>query len=94
MAKEKDLKVEMHQAHSDLSDEHHIRVEKVTKLREQGIEPWPEFKAVLHTAGQVLAEFKGEEETKHEYVIAGRIVALRGHGKSIFAKIQDRTGAV
>lgn len=93
MTKEKDLKVETHPAHSDVSDEHHIRVEKVTKLREQGIEPWPEFKPVLHTAAQVLEEFK-DEETEHEYVVAGRIVALRGHGKSVFAKIQDRTGAV
>lgn len=93
MTKEKELNVEdTHTINPDASEEHHIRVDKVKKLREQGIEPWPEFKEVPNTSQQVIDEFKEDSET--EYAIAGRIVALRWHGKSAFAQVQDRQGRV
>ena len=91
MTKEKDPKIEdTHTVNPDASEEHHIRVDKVKKLRDQGIEPWPEFKEVSNTSKQVLESFK--EESEDEYSVAGRVVALRWHGKSAFAKIQDRAG--
>lgn len=93
MTKEKDLNVEdTHTINPNASEEHHIRVDKVKKLRDQGIEPWPEFKEVPNTSKQVVDEFKEDSET--EYTVAGRIVALRWHGKSAFAQIQDRAGRV
>ncbi len=81
-----------HFSHEDLSNEHHVRVEKVKKLREMGIEPWPEHKAVSATTSDVLEGFKEGQEAS--YTIAGRITALRWHGKSAFAKLCDRTGFV
>src|SRR3989338_599211 len=75
------------------SQEHEIRLEKVKKLREQGIEPWPEKKEVRATARQVLDEFN-EGDAGQEYTIAGRLVAIRGHGKTVFAKLQDRSGQI
>jgi len=39
----------------------------------------------------VIDEFEREAEKK-EYQIAGRILTLREHGKTIFAHIQDRSG--
>lgn len=91
MTKEKNLNVEdTHTINPDASEEHHIRVDKVKKLRDQGIEPWPACKEVTHTSQQVFDEFKEDAET--EYTVAGRIIALRWHGKSAFAKIQDRNG--
>lgn len=93
MTKEKYLNVEdTHTVNPDASEEHHIRVDKVKKLRDQGIEPWPEFKEVSNTSKQVVDEFKEDSET--EYTVAGRIIALRWHGKSAFAKIQDRAGQI
>lgn len=91
MTKEKDSNLEdTHTINPDASEEHHIRVDKVKKLRDQGVEPWPEHKEVPNTSKQVLDEFKEDLET--EYTVAGRIIALRWHGKSAFAKIQDRHG--
>lgn len=93
MTKEKDLNVEdTHTINPDASEEHHIRVEKVKKLRDQGIEPWPECKEVPNTSKQVIDEFK--EDSEAEYTVAGRIVALRWHGKSAFAQVQDRHGRI
>lgn len=72
------------------SQEHEIRVQKAQKLRDQGIEPWPEKKDVSATAAQVLEEFKEGDEK--QYSVAGRLIAIRGHGKTAFAKLQDRSG--
>lgn len=74
------------------SAEHEVRVSKVQKMRDQGIEPWPSKKGVESTAKQVFDEFK--EGSEKEYTVAGRLVALRWHGKTSFAHIQDRTGKV
>lgn len=74
------------------SQEHEIRVKKVEELRKRGIEPWPEWKEVCCTAAVALEKFKeGDEKI---YTLAGRIVAVRGHGKTIFAVIQDRSGSI
>ena len=75
------------------TDEHHIRIEKVKKLREKGIEPWPELKLVNATAQEVLNEFK-ENEPSRLYEVAGRVLTIRKHGKSIFLTLQDRSGKV
>lgn len=77
---------------SMVSQEHYIRVEKVKKLREMGIEPWPENKAVTATTKDILEQF--QEDQEKEYSVAGRIIALRGHGKTVFGKLQDRAGSV
>ena len=78
--------------HDDVSQEHHIRVEKVNKLRAMGIEPWPAQKEVTATAEQVLGAYDGDSQ--QDYSVAGRIIALRAHGKSSFAKLQDRSGQI
>lgn len=74
------------------TEEHHVRLEKVKKLRELGIEPWPEAKEVEHSCQQVIDEF--DENTKKQYSIAGRIMTVRLHGKAAFATIQDESGTV
>ena len=79
-----------HEPH--LSQEHHIRVEKVKKLREMGIEPWPEQKPVTATSKEVVTQFSETEEK--QYAVAGRVIAMRGHGKTVFAKLQDREGSL
>lgn len=74
------------------SQEHEIRIQKVNDLRAQGIEPWPCKKEVTHTSKEVLANHKeGQEQAVN---LAGRIMAIRAHGKSAFVKIQDRAGFI
>lgn len=67
-----------------------VRVAKVERLREQGIEPWPNPREVSATCAYVNVE--GAEGT--EYAVAGRIMTKREHGKSIFAHVQDGSGRV
>ncbi|MFA6065885.1 MAG: lysine--tRNA ligase [Candidatus Babeliaceae bacterium] len=83
--------------HDDLetlhSQEHEQRVKKVDTLRNQGIEPWPHNVTITETCQQVRDEFEAGTESKN-YTIAGRILAIRSHGKSIFATVQDRSGSL
>ncbi len=75
------------------SQEHQIRLQKVEKMRAAGLQPWPESKEVTATTQQILNEFK-EDHTSPLYEIAGRIIALRKHGKTLFAHLQDRAGTL
>lgn len=73
------------------SQEHQVRLEKVKKLRELGYDPWPAPFHVDSNSAQVASEYTSDEEEKN-YQVAGRLVAIRLHGKSSFANIQDEHG--
>ena len=77
------------QPEEHVSQEYKIRVEKVKKLRDMGIEPWPSAKKVRNTCKQVINEF--DTKASRNYTLAGRVMSIREHGKTIFAHIQDRT---
>lgn len=74
----------------NLSNEYEVRVQKVQKLRDLGIEPWPDRKEVTASCKQVLEEFVDGAEPRR-YKVSGRIMAIRLHGKAGFAIIQDET---
>ena len=71
--------------------EHRIRVEKALELRKAGIEPWPDVQKITAHNAQVIAEFKDDEQERN-YTIAGRLMALRLHGKTAFGQLMDMTG--
>jgi len=75
----------------DASREYAVRLAKVEAMRAAGIEPWPLSRDVSATAENVINEFESRAEAK-EYSVAGRIMTMREHGKSIFVNIQDMTG--
>jgi lysyl-tRNA synthetase class 2 len=77
--------------HEKVSHEHKARLDKVEKMKAAGIDPWPAGKPVNVTCHQVIEEFKDEQESR-EYHLEGRVMTLRGHGKTVFAHIQDRSG--
>ena len=73
------------------------RREKLERLREQGVEPFPhEYEdrveiAAVHAAHDGLAD---GEETDDSYRVAGRIAARRGHGKAAFIDLVDSSGKI
>ncbi|MCX5894418.1 MAG: lysine--tRNA ligase [Proteobacteria bacterium] len=75
------------------------RIKKVSELREQGINPYPNNFRVLHTTSAILDQFSGKSPEEIEkcadlFTLAGRITAIRDFGKSTFAHIQDRKGRI
>lgn len=86
---EKELKIHPDTYHP--SEEHQMRIKKVEEMRAEGIDPWPQSKEVPNKAIQVIEEYTSDEEEK-EYIIAGRLMSIRWHGKTAFANIQDVSG--
>ena len=74
-----------------LSEQELVRREKLTRLRELGIEPYPAaLYPVEDTASSITAKF---EEGK-KVVLAGRLMSRRIQGKASFAEIQDSSGRI
>lgn len=74
-----------------LTEQEIIRREKLEKLKQMGINPYPaELFPVDFTAKEVIDSF----EDGKEVVMAGRIMSLRIQGKASFAELQDSTDRV
>src|SRR5438477_7244163 len=74
-------------------EQYQVRVKKVEKMQELGIDPWPASKPVDATSAQVVNEFSDEKESQN-YIIAGRVLTMRKHGKAAFATLQDVAGTL
>lgn len=74
-----------------LSEQEIIRREKLGRLRELGINPYPaNLFPVTHTSKQVKDTF---EEGK-KVIVAGRVMSTRIQGKASFASLQDSEGRI
>ncbi|XRE42655.1 Lysyl-tRNA synthetase (class II) [Tenacibaculum discolor] len=74
-----------------LSEQEVVRREKLSKLRELGINPYPADLFPLDTnSKQIKQEFKEGKKV----VIAGRLMSRRIQGKASFAELQDSEGRI
>lgn len=72
------------------SQEHQIRVDKIAKMRQAGIEPWPEVKHATASCQQVIDDFVQDALPAQVYAVVGRVVSIRLHGKAAFVHIQEQ----
>jgi len=79
---------------TELNDLIAPRLEKLRRLKEKGVNPYPYRFSFTHRLGEALEKFESiaEEEGTEVLDVCGRIVAWRDHGKSSFAHIEDGTG--
>ena len=70
------------------------RLDKLARWREAGIDPYPYRYDVTHRSDQLKADFDRLAESEDEVSASGRIMALRGFGKSTFVHIQDEAGQI
>ncbi len=74
-----------------LSEQEIVRREKLAKLRELNVNPYPaELFPVTHLSDDIKSDFKESSEV----VIAGRLMSRRIQGKASFAELQDSTGRI
>jgi len=74
-----------------LSEQELVRREKLSKLRQLGINPYPaDLFPVNHSSKDIKKNF---EEGK-KVIIAGRLMAIKLQGKASFAQIQDAEGKI
>ncbi|SUZ79741.1 uncharacterized protein METZ01_LOCUS32595 [marine metagenome] len=69
-----------------------FRLQKVKKLRESGIDPYPHNFKPSNYSNELMDEFKSYENK--DVVIAGRIMALRKMGKASFFHLEDAGGRI
>ena len=83
---------------SRLDDLTQQRLEKLERMRNRGIDPYPRSYKRTHSAEEAKELLRNNEEagkSEPEVIsIAGRIMAIRKMGKSSFADIQDGTGKI
>jgi lysyl-tRNA synthetase, class II len=81
----------------DISDVLRDRREKLERLREAGIDPFPPEFGEREDIAEVRAAHEGlapgiETESRHR--VAGRLVGRRGHGKACFLDLRDGSGQI
>ncbi|NNK19095.1 MAG: lysine--tRNA ligase [Maribacter sp.] len=74
-----------------LSEQEVIRREKLTKLRELGINPYP---AALYPVDATSKSIKDHYQEDKKVVISGRLMSRRIQGKASFAELQDSEGRI
>ena len=70
------------------ADQKQIRLEKLKRIKELGIEPYPYSYERSHTIPEVYENAEKLIESNKNVSIAGRLLAFRGKGKASFANIQ------
>lgn len=74
-----------------LSEQEIVRREKLTKLREMGIDPYP---AALYPVDTTSKQIRGDFEAGKQVVVSGRLMSRRIQGKASFAELQDSKGRI
>ena len=78
----------------DVNELRQVRLDKLKTLADMGVKPFGHRYEVTHHAADVRTEY-GDMESEveqGEVAMAGRLMAIRGHGKASFATIKDRSG--
>jgi lysyl-tRNA synthetase class 2 len=78
------------------------RLTKIEELKRRGIEPYAYRYAVTHHTAPARATFEeqeragalGEKGAGETVRMAGRLISLRSHGRSVFADLGDRDGRI
>ncbi|MBU1868639.1 lysine--tRNA ligase [Patescibacteria group bacterium] len=69
-----------------------VRLDKLAKLREKGIEPFPAGWELLKQ--RVKTVQCGDLSQDQKVVVTGRVMGWRAHGKLIFADLRDDSGEI
>ena len=76
----------------DVNEQMQVRIEKAQALEERGYEVWASKYSPTEHAADIINQF--EEVEGKSVCIAGRIMAMREHGKATFVHIQDLSGKI
>ena len=66
-----------------------VRIKKIEKLREMGINPYPYKFDRTYFSSDILSDFEKLVSNKETVSVAGRIMSIREHGKSAFGDVLD-----
>lgn len=81
-----------HNEQKDPSTEFEERKEKLAKLIDKGIAPYPSRAQRSHTVAAVLKDADALEKSEETVTICGRLRSKRTHGNLSFADLEDASG--
>lgn len=70
------------------------RIDKLNRLVEAGLDPFPTTAERTHTSADALAAFGESAETQINVTVVGRLMSMRDMGKTVFAHIEDGFGRI
>jgi lysyl-tRNA synthetase class 2 len=76
------------------TEQEKMRIEKLKQLREKGIEPYPYSFNITHKIKDIVDNFKRLNKSETQVNTAGRVTAIRGHGKTMFLNINNGDGKI
>ncbi|MBI2640081.1 MAG: lysine--tRNA ligase [Candidatus Sungbacteria bacterium] len=77
-----------------LEDIRNERIKKLNRLHEAGFDSYPAQTARKQTIAELLKNFLKLARAKKNLVAAGRIIAKREHGGSVFLDLRDESGKI
>ena len=77
---------------TEISEQMQVRLDKMHKIEEKGWLPFGRRFEWTHHAADVDAQFDELSAAEAKVKMSGRIMAIRGHGKTCFMDMQDKTG--
>lgn len=75
-----------------MSEQMQVRIDKMHKIEEAGLLPFGHKFDWTHHAQDIADQF--EELDEKEVKLAGRVMAIRGHGKTCFMDMRDISGRI
>ena len=82
----------MSEENNSLSQIINFRIEKLSKLKELGVNPYPHKYERTHSSKDILNNF--EDLENKDVAISGRVMALRKMGKASFIHVMDAFGQI
>ena len=76
----------------DISEQMQNRIDKMHRIEEKGWLPFGHRFVWTHHASDIAAQFEDLSANETVVKLAGRIMAIRGHGKTCFMDLHDKTG--
>jgi len=76
------------------SDLRSIKIEKLDRIREMGINPYPNDYNRTHYTTEIIDNFEEYEKNKTPVAVAGRLIAIRKMGKAAFCHLRDSEGKI
>lgn len=77
---------------NEMSEQMQVRIDKMHKIEEAGLLPFGHKFEWTHHAQDIADQF--EELNEKEVKLAGRVMAIRGHGKTCFMDMRDISGRI
>lgn len=77
---------------SSLQEIRKNRIQKLEKIKQAEIDPYPAQSQRTHTIKQVLDNFEALLKESQKIILTGRVRLIRSHGGSTFLRLEDESG--